>query len=69
MFEADGKWAGKQQGLANRVLQFADIARPGLVLQKRQSLRLHRRRLQTQFPSVTMDKVLGQLRNVFRALA
>ena len=69
MFEADGKRPGQQQGLAHDIFQFPHIAGPGLVLQKGNGFRLNGGRLESQFPGIALDEVLGQLRNVLRALA
>src|SRR6266536_658823 len=62
--------AGSQEErLANHAAQFPDIARPGLILQTHDGLRLDRGAGRAQLRSVTFDKIVDQRSDVLLAVS
>src|SRR5713226_5017036 len=51
------------------VLQFANIARPGVRLKQIEALFVHRLKALSRFPCVTIDEILDQQGNVFSSFS
>ena len=69
IFRLDGVVVAQYDGALNDILQFPDVSRPLVFQQQR-----HRRRRNSGVrsliePGVLLQKMLGQLRNIFRVIA
>src|SRR5689334_4821016 len=69
MMHGDGVALGEQESFADNVFQFADVARPGVGLEKVHGVWMDGRFGSAQFGTVFMEEVADDRRNVFASIA